>query len=59
LPPASGRSSLGLLFDPEGEDMFFGNVGLSPEPHGVTSQKTAFFLVTAVITPNPTYFLID
>jgi hypothetical protein len=24
------------------------------DPHGVTSQKTAFFIVTAVKTSNPT-----
>jgi hypothetical protein len=27
---------------------------LLQEPHGVTSQKTAFFIVTAVKTPNHT-----
>jgi hypothetical protein len=29
------------------------------EPHGVTSQKTAFFIVTAVKTSNLTYFSFD
>jgi hypothetical protein len=28
---------------------------LSQEPHGVTSQKTSFFIVTAVKTSNLTY----
>jgi hypothetical protein len=27
------------------------------EPHGVTTQKTPFFIVTAVKTSNLTYFL--
>jgi hypothetical protein len=28
------------------------------EPHGVTSQKTAFFIVTAVKTSNLTYEIL-
>jgi hypothetical protein len=30
-----------------------------PKPHGVTSQKTAFFIVTAVKTSNITSFHPD
>jgi hypothetical protein len=31
---------------------FLRNVGILHEPHGIPSQKTAFFIVTAVKTSN-------
>jgi hypothetical protein len=47
-------SYLADSFHPEDEDdTFIRNVG-SNEPHGTTSQKTAFFRVTALETSNLT-----
>jgi hypothetical protein len=49
---------LALLFDPEdGSNIFFRNIGLF-ELHGVTTQKTVLFIVTAAITSNSTYDFI-
>jgi hypothetical protein len=32
---------------------------LTKEPHGATSKKAAFFIVTAIKTSNLTYFSLD
>jgi hypothetical protein len=40
-----------LAITSNGGDEFLRNVGLK-EPHGLTSEKTAFFLVTAVEISN-------
>jgi hypothetical protein len=37
-----------------GSDSFLQNVGFLHEPHGETSQKMTFFVVTAVKTSNLT-----
>jgi hypothetical protein len=39
-------------FHPDDGDAFLRNLGSLQEPQGVTSQETAFFIVTAVETSN-------
>jgi hypothetical protein len=36
-----------------------GELGTTQEPHGVTTQKTQFFIVTAVKTSNLTTNMMD
>jgi hypothetical protein len=45
---------LGLLFNTaeDGGDMFLQNVRLS-DPHGITTQKTALYIVTTATTSTP------
>jgi hypothetical protein len=46
-----------LIFDPEdGDDTFLRDVGFY-KIHGATSQKTAFFIVTAVKNSSPSLFV--
>jgi hypothetical protein len=45
---------LGTTHPDEGGVKFLRNVGSYKSPHGVTSQKTPFFIVTAVKTSNLT-----
>jgi hypothetical protein len=46
-------SELGTNFPEDGGDTFFRTVGYN-ESHGVASQKTIFFIATAVKTSNLT-----
>jgi hypothetical protein len=58
LPPASGGFWLGLSFDPKNG----GDIPLKPwavfELHGVTTQRTALFIVTGVRTSDPAGFRV-
>jgi hypothetical protein len=45
------RNVLGFFYPEDEGDTFLRNVGV----HGATSQKTAFFIVTAVKTSNFTH----
>jgi hypothetical protein len=56
--PSSGTWSWflarGFFYPEDGGDMFLRNVGSRKDLHGATSQKKAFFVVTAVKTSNLT-----
>jgi hypothetical protein len=47
----------GFFYPEDGGEMFLRNVGFYKDPHGATSQKATFFIVTAVKPPNPVYIL--
>jgi hypothetical protein len=49
-----GTSVSRWLHTADGGDEFLRNVGFTQDLHGATSQKTAFFIVTAVKTSNLT-----
>jgi hypothetical protein len=56
-PGASTIVTTDFCYPDEGGAMFLRNVGSYKSPHGVTTQKTPFFIVTAVKTSNLTSFL--
>jgi hypothetical protein len=53
MPPGSAGFLLCLLFDPAVGGMFLQRKWALSELHGVTTQKTVLFMVTAMRTSNP------